>query len=161
MYSIIKLSHIHTLLSIKSLRAKNLQNMLDFYIGVLGAEPHELPNGGSTVGRFGGALSHLKIGSSLIDLQSYNSPIGRNIHAGGSGLAEDEPIPTFDTHNGTLDHFAINMEPYDPKAVASYLKEQGYPAFAEVDGRYGADGDGYSIYLKDPEGNVVELKMGD
>ena len=26
--------------------------------------------------------------------------------------------------------------------------------------RYGADGDGYSIYLKDPEGTVVELKSG-
>ena len=26
--------------------------------------------------------------------------------------------------------------------------------------RYGADGDGYSIYLTDPEGTVVELKSG-
>ena len=134
--------------------------MLNFYVGVLGAEPHTLPNGDSSVGRFDGSLSHLRIGSSLIDLQAYSSPMGRKFHAGGSGLADNEPIPTLDTHNGTLDHFAINMEKYDPKVVSTYLKEKGFPPFAQGD-RYGADGDGYSIYLKDPENNVVELKMGE
>ena len=134
--------------------------MLNFYVGVLGAEPHELPNGSSSVGRFDNSLSHLKIGTSLIDLQCYGAPMGRKIHAGGFGLADDAPLPTLDNDNGTLDHFAINVAPYDPKEVVAYLKEKGYPPFAEGN-RYGADGDGYSIYLKDPEGNVVELKMGD
>eukprot|EP00584_Thalassiosira_punctigera_P001059 CAMPEP_0172539934 /NCGR_PEP_ID=MMETSP1067-20121228/11037_1 /TAXON_ID=265564 ORGANISM="Thalassiosira punctigera, Strain Tpunct2005C2" /NCGR_SAMPLE_ID=MMETSP1067 /ASSEMBLY_ACC=CAM_ASM_000444 /LENGTH=185 /DNA_ID=CAMNT_0013325695 /DNA_START=131 /DNA_END=688 /DNA_ORIENTATION=+ len=141
------------------LRAKDTQRMLNFYVGVLGAKPHTLANGDSSVGRLGGALTHLRIGTSLIDLQSYDVPMGRKIHAGGFGLAEDEPIPAFDTHNGTLDHFAINMDPFEPKAVVEYLNDQGHPPFAEGI-RYGADGDGYSIYLKDPENNVVELKCG-
>lgn len=141
------------------LRAKDTQKMLNFYVGVLGAEPHELANGDSSVGRLGGALTHLRIGTSLIDLQSYSAPMGRKIHAGGFGLAEGDAIPTFDTHNGTLDHFAINMDPYKPKEVVTYLTEQGHAPFAEGI-RYGADGDGYSIYLKDPENNVVELKCG-
>jgi hypothetical protein len=29
---------------------------------------------------------------------------------------------------------------------------------AEISSRYGAEGEGPSIYVKDPEGNVVELK---
>ena len=141
------------------LRTKDTQKMLDFYVSVLGAEPHTLPNGDSSVGRLGGCLTHLSIGTSLIDLQSYDAPMGRKIHGGGSGLAEDAPLPTFDTENGTLDHFAINVEPYDPTAVREYLTEKGHAPFAEGE-RYGADGDGYSMYLHDPEGNVVELKCG-
>lgn len=141
------------------LRAKDVQTMLNFYVGVLGAEPHELANGDSSVGRFGGVLTHLRIGTSLIDLQAYSLPMGRKLHAGGLGLAENAPIPSFDSENGTLDHYAINMEPYDPKEVVKYLTEKGHPPFAEGK-RYGADGDGYSIYLKDPENNVVELKCG-
>jgi glyoxylase I family protein len=104
-------------------------------------------------------LTHLSIGTSLIDLQSYDSPIGRKLHAGGAGLADDAPLPTLDNENGTLDHFAINVEPYDPDKVRAYLKEKGFPPFAEGE-RYGADGDGYSMYLRDPERNVVELKCG-
>jgi len=141
------------------LRVKDTQKMLDFYVGVLGAEPHALPNGDSSVGRLGGVLTHLSIGTSLIDLQSYDAPMGRIIHAGGSGLAKDAPLPTFDTDNGTLDHFAINVESYHPKTVYEYLTEKGHPPFAEGY-RYGADGNGYSIYLRDPESNVLELKCG-
>lgn len=106
-----------------------------------------------------GCLTHLSIGTSLIDLQSYDAPIGRKLHAGGAGLADDAPLPTLDNENGTLDHFAINVEPYDPDKVRAYLKGKSFPPFAEGE-RYGADGDGYSMYLRDPERNVVELKCG-
>lgn len=127
--------------------------MLDFYVGVLGAEPE-------WVGRMGGCLSHLRIGTSLIDLQAYCTPTGRKLHAGGSGLPEEAPLPAVDAEAGTLDHFAINVDPYDPAAVREYLTSRGYPPFAEGM-RYGADGQGYSIYLRDPENNIVELKCGD
>ena len=75
------------------------------------------------------------------------------------GLPADAPRPEIDPAKGTLDHFAINMAPYDPEAVTAYLTDKGHAPYAQGR-RYGADGDGYSIYLTDPEGTVVELKSG-
>ncbi len=121
-------------------------------IGVLGAEPE-------WVGRMDGCLSHLRIGSSLIDLQGYEAPGGRKLHAGGQGLPADAPKPEIDPTKGSLDHFAINLKHYDPEAVTEYLTAAGHAPYAQGQ-RYGADGDGYSIYLTDPEGTVVELKSG-
>ena len=46
-----------------------------------------------------------------------------------------------------------------PEAVTEYLTAAGHAPYAQGQ-RYGADGDGYSIYLTDPEGTVVELKSG-
>ena len=103
-----------------------------------------------------GALSHLRIGSSLIDLQGYEAPGGLKLHAGGKGT---EAKPEIDATKGTLDHFAINVAQYDPKAVTAYLTENGYAPYSQGGG-YGADGNGYSMYLTDPEGTVVELKSG-
>mmetsp|Transcript_148048 Transcript_148048/g.457696 ORF Transcript_148048/g.457696 Transcript_148048/m.457696 type:complete len:130 (+) Transcript_148048:352-741(+) len=126
--------------------------MLEFYVGVLGAESE-------WVGRMGGCLSHLRVGSSLIDLHSYDAPKGRVLHAGGTGLPGNGPVPPCDAEAGTLDHFAISLDPFDALALREYLTGCGHPPFAEGE-RYGADGVGYSVYLRDPEGNVVELKCG-
>jgi len=134
------------------LRCRDTQKMRDFYVGVLGAEPE-------WVGRMDGCLSHLRIGSSLIDLQGYEAPGGRKLHAGGQGLPADAPKPEIDPTKGTLDHFAINLAPYNPETVTEYLTAAGHAPYAQGR-RYGADGDGYSIYLTDPEGTVVELKSG-
>ena len=81
------------------------------------------------------------------------------MHAGGQGLPADAPKPEIDPTKGSLDHFAINLAPYDAEAVTAYLTEKGHAPYAQGR-RYGADGDGYSIYLTDPEGTVVELKSG-
>jgi catechol 2,3-dioxygenase-like lactoylglutathione lyase family enzyme len=54
-----------------------------------------------------------------------------------------------------LDHFCVVIEPTDLDA----LKASG--DFQVVDGparRWGAQGDGTSIYVLDPDGNVVELR---
>lgn len=56
---------------------------------------------------------------------------------------------------GNVDHFCLVVAPTDLAA----LKEGG--RFEVVDGpatRYGARGDGTSIYVKDPDGNTVELR---
>ena len=81
------------------------------------------------------------------------------MHAGGQGLPVDAPEPEIDPSKGTLDHFAINLAHYDPEAVTAYLTDKGHAPYAQGR-RYGADGEGYSIYLTDPEGTVVELKSG-
>ena len=54
-----------------------------------------------------------------------------------------------------VDHFCIVVEPLDLAAV----KDSG--RFDVVDGpdrRSGARGDGTSLYVRDPDGNVVELR---
>jgi len=54
-----------------------------------------------------------------------------------------------------VDHFCIVVEPCDLAAVAASGR------FDVVDGpdvRYGARGDGTSLYVRDPDGNVVELR---
>ena len=43
------------------------------------------------------------------------------------------------------------------EAILSHLAEHGING-AEIVSRYGAEGDGPSIYLKDPKGNIIELK---
>jgi len=49
------------------------------------------------------------------------------------------------------------LESFDEAAIRSHLGKYGYCAGPLVQ-RYGAEGDGPSIYVTDPEGNVVELK---
>eukprot|EP00966_Prymnesium_polylepis_P001708 39308-Prymnesium_polylepis.1 len=97
------------------LRCRDSQRMLDFYVGVLGAEPER-------VGRMDGTLSHLRVGASLIDLVGYDRPAARRLHAGGIGLAEGSSAPAIDAEAGTLDHFAINLEPFEPAVVSDYLR---------------------------------------
>lgn len=80
-------------------------------------------------------LVQLRAGASLIDLVP----------------GEREPAP------GNMDHFALRLEHFDPAALAAHLRQQGVEV-GEVRRRYGAEGYGPSIYINDPDGNVVELK---
>ena len=56
-----------------------------------------------------------------------------------------------------LDHFCLRIEPFDEAAIRRQLESHGIEA-GPLESRYGAEGTGPSIYLTDPEGNVVELK---
>lgn len=54
-----------------------------------------------------------------------------------------------------VDHLCLVVDRADVDAVA------GDPRFEVVDGpgsRYGARGDGWSVYVRDPDGNTVELR---
>lgn len=58
-------------------------------------------------------------------------------------------------HDGNVDHICLVVEPTDLRVVATSGR------FDVVDGpdrRYGAQGDGTSLYVRDPDGNVVELR---
>ena len=118
------------------LRAKDIDKMLDFYRDVLGlpVAKHNKPLG----------LWHLTAGTSMIDLVDMFGPLGE---AGGPTLSEAR----------NLDHLALKIEPFDEAAILAYLKSNGIAA-EPAKTRFGADGDGPSIYLSDPEGNGVELK---
>jgi glyoxylase I family protein len=58
---------------------------------------------------------------------------------------------------GNMDHFCIRIEPFDAAAIRQQLARFGVE-IGDVVSRYGAEGDGPSVYLSDPEGNVIELK---
>jgi catechol 2,3-dioxygenase-like lactoylglutathione lyase family enzyme len=118
------------------LRVRDVEKVGDFYIEVLGGRwDRRRPDIG---------LHHLRLGSLMIDLVPVDGPIGR---AGG---------PPPGTEGRNVDHVAFRVAPWDGDAILAALKSHGIEA--EVKSRYGADGDGPSIYLQDPEGNGVELK---
>jgi glyoxylase I family protein len=119
------------------LRVVDLQAMLDFYVGVLGCVVEkEQP-------AFG--LTQLRAGAALIDLIPVDGPLGR---MGGAA-------PGAEGRN--LDHFCLAIDGFDEPALRAYLSERGVEA-GESGSRYGAQGQGPSLYLRDPEGNTVELK---
>jgi catechol 2,3-dioxygenase-like lactoylglutathione lyase family enzyme len=119
------------------LRVRDLDAALGFYVGVLGcSEERRLDALG---------LVQLRAGAALIDLVSIDSPLGQ--HGGGAP----------DPNAKNVDHFCLRIEPFEPEALAAQLRAHGVEP-GEVGERYGADGYGPSMYLRDPDRNVVELK---
>jgi catechol 2,3-dioxygenase-like lactoylglutathione lyase family enzyme len=90
-------------------------------------------------------LIQLRAGRSLLDLVPVDGPLG---HAGGAAPGRE---------GRNLDHFCFRVEPFDAAAIRAQLQRFGVEA-GPVESRYGAEGEGPSIYVTDPEGNVVELK---
>jgi len=56
-----------------------------------------------------------------------------------------------------MDHFALRVTPFDEAAIRAWLAERGIETEVALP-RYGAEGTGPSIYIRDPDGNLVELK---
>ena len=90
-------------------------------------------------------LYQLRAGRSLIDIVPVDGKLGR---AGGAA-------PGKEARN--VDHFCLRVEPFDAAAIIEHLDAHRV-AHGPVESRFGAEGEGPSIYLTDPEGNVVELK---
>ena len=90
-------------------------------------------------------LIQLRAGKSLIDLIDMDRPLGRD---GGGVPDRDRP---------NMDHLCLLLEDWDEPAIREHLVAYDISP-GEVATRYGATGNGPSIYLEDPEGNLVELK---
>lgn len=111
--------------------------MVGFYTRVLGlALDRRVPEMG---------LVHLRAGRSMLDLISVGGPLGR---PGGTA-----PGPG----GRNLDHLCLRLEPFDEPALRARFAAHGIE-LSEVHANYGAEGTGPSVYLQDPEGNVIELK---
>jgi glyoxylase I family protein len=119
------------------LRTGDLKRMLDFYCGALGCSIERRQD---EIG-----LVQLRAGRSLVDVLPLDGKLGR---AGGAG-------PGAEGRN--VDHFCFRVEPFEPEAIRAHLRSCGVEA-GEVASRYGAEGEGPSLYVTDPEGNTVELK---
>ena len=56
-----------------------------------------------------------------------------------------------------MDHFCVRLEPFKEEAIREHLAQHDVVG-SKLETRYGAEGNGPSIYIQDPEGNTVELK---
>jgi glyoxylase I family protein len=56
-----------------------------------------------------------------------------------------------------MDHLCFRVEPFDRDAIVTRLAPFAISVGETVD-RYGAEGNGPSVYFHDPEGNQIELK---
>jgi catechol 2,3-dioxygenase-like lactoylglutathione lyase family enzyme len=119
------------------LRVKDVERMVRFYQDVLMCR---VERARPEIG-----LMQLRAGRSLIDMVAVDSELGRR-----GGAAPD-------TEGRNMDHLCLRIEPFEPDALARHLVAHG-AAPGEVKTRYGAEGEGPSIYVTDPDGNVVELK---
>ncbi|KAE9642769.1 VOC family protein [Pseudomonas sp. PB106] len=119
------------------LRVKDLQRSIEFYGQVFGAEvvKHNEPLG----------LVHLRAGTSMIDLVDLQGELGRK----GGGAAGVE--------RRNVDHFCLRIEPFDEDALIQHLQSFGLNVDKAAT-RFGAEGNGLSLYCFDPDGNQVELK---
>jgi catechol 2,3-dioxygenase-like lactoylglutathione lyase family enzyme len=119
------------------LRVADLDRALAFYRDVLGCAIERRQD---EIG-----LVQLRAGRSLIDLVPLDGVLGR---AGGAG-------PGAEGRN--VDHFCLRVEPFDEAAIRAELRAHAVEA-GPVATRFGAEGAGPSLYIHDPDGNVVELK---
>lgn len=113
------------------LRCRQQETTLDFYTRLIGLTEER------RIGQIG--LIQLRAGRSLVDL----------VPAGESAAETGRNV----------DHFCLAIEAADMDEVARYLRENAVEVTGDPATRYGAHGMGLSIYIRDPEGNVVELKQ--
>jgi catechol 2,3-dioxygenase-like lactoylglutathione lyase family enzyme len=118
------------------LRVVDLETVARFYVDVLGARWEKK--------REAIGLYQLRAGSALIDLVPVDGKLGR---MGGAAPGRE---------GRNVDHICFRVFPWDGEAILAELRSHGIQG--EIASRYGADGDGPSINLTDPEGNGLELK---
>lgn len=119
------------------MRVSDVEAALGFYVNVLGCAVERRQD---EIG-----LIQLRAGSALFDLVDCQ---------GTSGL-RGGPAPGTDGHN--VDHVCLRLDGYDPEALRAYLSSHGVDVESEGV-RYGAQGDGHSMSIRDPAGNGIELR---
>ena len=117
-------------------RVVDLEATSRFYIDVLGARWEKKQE---DIG-----LYQLRVGGALIDLVPIDGKLGA---MGGAAPARE---------GRNVDHVCFRVVPWKGETVLAHLRAHGIES--EIVSRYGAEGDGPSIYLSDPEGNNLELK---
>ncbi len=112
-------------------RCRDQNKMLDFYTRLMGlVEERRL----DAIG-----LIQLRAGRGMIDLVPSKA--------------------AFDDKSENVDHVCLGIDAADMAAVARDLRECAVEVVEGPVIRYGAHGDGLSIYIRDPEGNLIELKQ--
>jgi len=118
-------------------RVRDLARMETFYRDALGCEVVRR--------REDLGLVHIRVGRSLVDLVSVDGRLGSE---GGAAPGEE---------GRNVAHLCLRVEPFDPTAIQAHMKVLGIET-SDATSNFGAEGDGLSLYLADPEGNTLELK---
>jgi glyoxylase I family protein len=114
------------------LRVRDLPAMVRFYEQALGFHVER------TLDRI--KLVQMRAGASMLDLVAAERPDHES--------KEGPP---------NMDHLCFRIEPFDRDAIVTRLAPLGI-SVGETFERYGAEGNGPSVYFNDPEGNQIELK---
>src|SRR5439155_218415 len=113
------------------IRCRDQTRALDFYARVLGlGEERRL----EAIG-----LIQLRAGAGMID------------------LVPADPPPSHEGRN--VDHVCLGVDAPDMAALIRYLRAEGVEVLGDPAERYGARGMGLSVYVLDPDGNIIELKQ--
>lgn len=115
------------------LRTDRLEELLAFYRDALGCPMERV------LGELG--LYQMRAGSALIDV--VDGRIWKTQAGPGESL---------------YDHFCLQIGSSEPAPILAELDRLGIP-HGDAEPRYGATGDGLSIYTTDPDGRTVELKL--
>lgn len=108
-----------------------------FYTEVIGCTlDNDLPQYG---------MRQLRAGAHLIDLVDISSE---------EGAWGRPPVPG----GRNVDHVALGLGRADPEAVRAHLASHNVEIIEEGD-RIGAEGDTLSFYIRDPDGNQIELSF--
>ena len=119
------------------LRTNKPDSMLAFYLDLGCVTAREVNDLG---------LRQLRAGSSIIDLVDVAGFLGQ---MGGEA-------PGAEARN--MDHFALTIEPFDLDTLHAHFNSIGVQYIDSPVELFGAEGIGPAIYIKDPDGNTVELK---
>lgn len=119
------------------LRVQDMAVMTDFYVRVLGcAVERERPDIGMT---------QLRAGGQLIDLVDVAGKLG--LPGGAAPGAEGR----------NMDHLCLTVADFDIETATAHLRQHGVEP-GETGVRNGATGEATSLYLRDPEGNGLEIR---
>jgi catechol 2,3-dioxygenase-like lactoylglutathione lyase family enzyme len=117
-------------------RVKDLERSLRFYRDVLGLEP------------FG-----------LEEYQREERPIV-SLRVTPTFILHLRPDLSFEPGStGGYDHLALVVEETDTEALAEYLRTSGVEVERRLEGVVGAQGEGEALYVRDPDGYLIELKL--
>ncbi len=121
------------------LNVSNIDRSLAFYSGVLGLPAERVDE--YKAGKVG--FPSVRINEhTIIDL----FPPERQAQALAEGYAQN------------LNHLCLAMENEDMEAVVDYLKQHGIEIETGPVRRWGARGNGTSVYFRDPDHNQVEIR---
>ena len=130
-FQIVELDHI-------VLRVKDVERAIEFYTGTLGLAPHR--------------LEEFRAGEVPFPCARVNDHTISDLLP----WTEDEPVGDGPRN---LDHFCMAVKGIDMAEFAEYLQSEGVTVHSERTGRRsGAQGMADSIYIKDTEGNTIELR---
>ena len=145
----------------------------------MGEMPRVVPESDAVSGMRVVGLDHVVLWSSDVErsVAFYRDVLGCAVERYDEWRAGSVPFPSVRISDSTLidvfpgggedagraeprnlHHFCLVVDCEDMAALLESLRTRGVEAKEDVGTRWGARGDGQSIYIRDPDGNVIELK---